>query len=419
MGDGVRHATMSSAGSQRKLLIVAATLFFIGVGYVTVLRATKAFKQTDFTIYIAAAHSVLRGGEDLYRLTNERGWNYNYPPLFAVLMVPFAKMSLFWAALTWYVISVILAASAVRMCVAMVHDHSRGTPGPLLYALPLCLIGWPLMSALTRGQASVLLLWLVVAAVFYNSKGRDIVGSACLAGAIVVKVFPVVLLAYFVWRKHWRFVVGTFVGVALGAFVLPAGALGWQRNLSQLQEWVRVLAKPALNIEAADRQSQRYLELLSPEKSRNQSLQAVLGRLTGAPKMREIAAGISLVMFGAIVFVGRRSGVSSEFLIVSAVFAWTLLMPPVSETHYFMLLLLPLTAMVRVAAHGPDAATQRLARIVLVVFGALNIAGKPVEYYGPMFWGTLVLWAVLIVTVRRFTTGTVSYTVASPLAPVH
>lgn len=388
-----------SIDQQRKILIVVAVLFFVGLGFITVLRAVKAFKQTDFTIYLAAAHSALRGGEDLYVLTNERGWNYNYLPLFAILMVPFAQLPLLWAALAWYVVSLILAVLALRMCVAMVRDQWPQSSEVWLYALPPCLIVWPLMSALTRGQASVLLLWLLVAAVYYSWKGREVTGGACLAGAVVLKIFPLVLLAYFVWRRRWRFVAATVVGIAIGAYVLPAGVLGWKNNLARVQEWVSVVGKPALHVEAADRQSQRYTELLDPRKSRNQSLPAVVGRLTDIPRMREIAAAISLAMASAVVMVGRRppaGRVGSEGLIVSAALAWMLLVPPVSETHYFVVLLLPLTALVVVAARETDPTRRWAARTPLILLAVLNVVGKPLEYYGPMFWGTLVLWGVLV-----------------------
>jgi hypothetical protein len=387
--------------ARRNTLLIGTTLLVaLGLGYVTVSRATKAFKRTDLTCYLVAAESVLRGGADLYRVTNERGWNYNYPPLFAIVMVPFTKVSLFWASLGWYVISLGLLAWALRMCVAMLPGGPSDNNRWLLYALPPVLMGWPVISALMRGQASVLLMWLVVAAVYNSYKGREMLGAASLAGAIVLKVFPVLLLVYFLWRRQWRLVAGTIAGVALGAFVMPAAVLGWQNNRALLQEWMDVVGKPALNIMAADPESHRYQELLNLARGRNQSLQAILARVLGVARNREIAAGIAVAMLAGTILAGRRAGPRGELLTVSAVVAWNVVTPPVSETHYFVLLLLPLAALVWLAIREDDSTTRAGARVVLLVFAASNL-GKPVETYGPTFWGTLVLWAALVTAARR------------------
>jgi hypothetical protein len=392
---------MSATSYGKVVLVGLAFLFVVGQGYMMVLRATKAFKQTDLTVYLTAAESVLRGGEDLYQITNERGWNYVYPPLFAVVMVPFATLSLFWAAVTWYVLSVVLAAWAVRMSVAMVREEWSDAGGWLLYVLPPCLVGWPLVSALGRGQATVLLLWLVVAALSYYWKGREIIGAAFLAGAVMLKVFPAILLAYFVWRRRWRFLVATLMGIALGAFVLPAAALGWQRNLLLLQEWVRVVAGPALSVGSAGGTTHIYSQLLDPILSRNQSLQAVLWRLIGSPAGPIVAAVIAVGMMAAMMVVGRKRHAQGELLIVCAAFAWMLVIPPVSENHYFILLLTPLAALVCLAARETDAVMRWFACASLALFATLTLVGKAMMFYGPLCWGTILLWAALLTAARR------------------
>ena len=69
--------------------------------------------RTDFTVETAAGAAVLNG-TDIYEAHNVRGWYYIYPPLYAIVMVPFALMSTFWAALAWYLLSVIFVARASR-----------------------------------------------------------------------------------------------------------------------------------------------------------------------------------------------------------------------------------------------------------------------------------------------------------------
>ena len=194
----------------RTAAIVIAIALFVGLGISTVYRAGpytlggkpwgSRVHRTDFTVETAAGSAVLNG-TDIYQAHNVRGWYYIYPPLFAIVMVPFALMSTFWAALAWYLLSVIFVAWAVKMCVSLVKTTLNFEGDPfVLYVIPLLLMILPLMSALARGQATPALLWLFTAGIFYAWKGQDWRGGVCFAGGILLKVFPVVLLAYFVWR---------------------------------------------------------------------------------------------------------------------------------------------------------------------------------------------------------------------------
>ncbi len=348
-------------------------------------------------MYTAAAQAVLDGG-NIYQAHNVRGWAYVYPPPFAILMVPFAKMSVFCGSLVWYLISVGLIVAAVAMCVRMVREaQPMKVNGFVLAAVPtLLLLVW-IMSGLARGQANALLLWLVVAALFWHRKGRDALGAVSLAGAMLLKVFPAVLLAYFVWRRRWRFVIGTLAAAVVLAFVLPAAVFGWHQNLALLQEWTQIVAKPALATEAERVDTALFGQLISAQKLRNQSLEPVLWRLTGPALARPLAVGITLIMAVTIWLVGRRARPDGELLVVSAFLVWMLLAQPLAESHYFVLLLLPLTALVSVAAHDEDARIRRVTRMVLVIFAVaalLSTGIKQLQFYGPLCWASLAVWAV-------------------------
>jgi hypothetical protein len=105
-------------------------------------------------------------GTDIYAIAGPHGWQYIYPPPFAVAMVPLAWMSLFWAVLVWFALSALMTIWAVHMCVAITKEGLPFVKDVFwLYALPsLMLLGW-WISAITRGQASVPMFWLVVAAI--------------------------------------------------------------------------------------------------------------------------------------------------------------------------------------------------------------------------------------------------------------
>ena len=68
------------------LLLLSILLFGIWVEF---RGAFLHSRMTDAGVYLRAAWAV-RNGKDLYSITDDRGWHYVYPPLFAVAMSPLA-----------------------------------------------------------------------------------------------------------------------------------------------------------------------------------------------------------------------------------------------------------------------------------------------------------------------------------------
>ena len=395
----------------RVVLWVIAVAVVIGLGYSTVYRAGpftfgkcnwgSKVHRTDFTVYTAAGQAV-QDGTDIYAARNLRGWAYVYPPPFAILMVPFARLPLFWSAMLWYVLSLFFLIDAVVKCVRLVADITPGTDesGRLILAIgPLIVLGVWFMPGLARGQVNTLLLWLAVGAVYWHRKGQDWYAGSCLAGATLLKVFPIVLLGYFVWRQRWRFALATLVALVVLTLGMPALVFGWQKNIDYLTEWGHVVAQPSLSSETERENSPLHEQLISNQKLRNQSLEPVLWRLTGGKAARGLAVVAGLTMAGVIWWVGRKSAPENELLIVSSVFVWMLLAQPLAESHYFVLLLLPVTGLVLLARSAVD---RQVRRVALWTWGMMGVVGlatsnvKPLRFYGALCWISLVLWAVLL-----------------------
>ncbi len=75
---------------KQKVGLCLLLLFFIAFGaWVEVRGAMLHTRKTDAGVYFRAAWAV-RTGNDMYYVTDDRGWHYIYPPLFAILMTPLA-----------------------------------------------------------------------------------------------------------------------------------------------------------------------------------------------------------------------------------------------------------------------------------------------------------------------------------------
>jgi hypothetical protein len=111
------------------------------------------------------------------------------------------------------------------------------------------------------------------------------------------------------------------------------------------------------------------------------------------------AFAIALVSAAAIWLVGRRATPEAELDILAAAMVWMLLVSPVSEDHYFAVLLLPLTIAVAELSSVRDGLLKTLGRGSLWVFGALNIAAvsdRRFEVYGAVFWSGALLLILML-----------------------
>jgi hypothetical protein len=223
----------------------------------------------------------------------------------------------------------------------------------------------------------------------------------------LLKAFPLALLAYFTWKKRWRFVMATMTALIVGGIALPALVYGWQRNLTYWQEWVAAVARPSLEVEALYLKSKVNDRVLSPDNPRNQALRAVLWRLGAETQARFLTAAIGLMMALAMLVVARRMQPQQDLLIAAMWLAWIVVIAPVSHFDYHMLALLPMSVLAYLALVKTDSVLTTLARVTLIVYllaSVCTLALPPLQYMGLLCWTALGLWVVLLfIAVRRDT----------------
>jgi hypothetical protein len=360
--------------------------------------------RTDFTVYRDAAAAVLHG-QDPYVIRNVRGWAYVYPPPYSIVMVPFALLPLPVSVLAWYFVCAALTISAVAMAGRLAANAIVDVRKRLaIFFIPALIVAVWFGVGLTRGQASVLMSWLVIAAIYWEKKGRIAAGAACLGGAVLLKAFALTLLCYYVWRGRWKMAGASVAAIILGGLLLPSAVFGWHGNLHYISEWTHEVAGPALGSESTRTHSELYDQLLSMERPRNQDLGSVMQRLIEGDQTRVMVLALAAALGLPIWLVGRKANAQSEPLILGAVVVWMLLVSPVAEDHYFSLYVLP-AAYALAASMGVERSMRRWGYAVLAVVGLLNLGavldiGRRFEIYGAVFWGGLLLLFLLVFLAR-------------------
>jgi hypothetical protein len=221
---------------------------------------------SDFTVFYRAGEAVLAGRDPTQV---ER---FLYPPFFALVVAPLAWLPYALALVLWQLASLGALAwithTSARWCARAVARPCRW-----LAWLPLVACLRLIDSNLANGQANLLVLAVLVAALDAWLAGRELRAGAWLAGGIALKVVPGALLLVWLVRRSDRAVRACAAGVAL-ACLLPALALGWTENLASLGHWWRAEPLPYLQGGRALLEQHEVLE--------GQSLTAVVYRALGA-----------------------------------------------------------------------------------------------------------------------------------------
>jgi alpha-1,2-mannosyltransferase len=323
------------------LCLIAVVLFGI---LVEVRSAYLKRRMGDLGVFLRTAWAV-RAGQDIYTVTDNNGYHYHYPPLFAILLVPLADPPLGAersctvpypvAVAVWYVFSLLCLVIAV-------HWLARA-PSWRLLAVLACLP--PIGHTLMRGQVSLLLLLLLCGMAAALLHGRHWQAGLWLAGAICLKVIPAFLLLYPVYRRDVRCLAGCAVGLILGLALIPAAVFGPARTLMYYQEWTHVLVWPALG---SGTDQSRAKELIDVTATDSQSFQAIIHNTmypNPATRPPQVSAAVRRIHWiaGAVLTIvtllaaRRRVDAPSVVITLGALTVIMILLSPVCHLHYFCL----------------------------------------------------------------------------------
>lgn len=192
-------------------VVIAAWVVFVGALFYA--AQYTAFGLKVFEVYHHSAEGLLRG-ESIYDGTN--GWIYLYPPLLSQLLMPVVAL------FDYAVASNLWLSSNIALLVITLVLLARHIPPhwlKWLWLFPLVFI--PVWQALYIGQVTIILLALLTAIWAALHENHSLLAGILLAFAAWIKVFPALLIVYFLWKRNWRLLLGVALGgVALLMFQL-------------------------------------------------------------------------------------------------------------------------------------------------------------------------------------------------------
>ncbi len=167
------------------------------------------------------------------------------PPIFPLTLYPLTSMPPLAASMVWYYLKAGLAVLSIVFCLRMARtkEDPRRIPGWALF-LVILLSFRPILSDLHHGNNNLVILFLIVSALYAWRKGYDVLAGLSLALSIAYKVTPALFVPYFLYKRSWRLVGATFLGLGLFLLIVPSLILGPEFNGECLQMWWHRMLRP-------------------------------------------------------------------------------------------------------------------------------------------------------------------------------
>jgi len=195
----------------------------------------------DFATYYFAAHTARMEGNFydvnmLNQVASQLGYApnflpYYYPPISVYFFYPLTKFNLLMAKLLWFILNhfaLMIIICILLLWIPRILSTSK-TKIPLLTSIVQCgiilfcitVFFAPIFFNLLIGQINLLVMALILTAFYFERKRFPIWGGIVLGLAAAVKLNPLLLIVWVLWRR--RILFGSVAMITFGALML----LGW------------------------------------------------------------------------------------------------------------------------------------------------------------------------------------------------
>ncbi len=205
------------------------------------IRNHNPSETTDFDRWMMRIPLYL---ERHAEVVDEKSFN---TPLDMLILSPLTHVSRAAASVIWMACKPLMVAGIVLFLGLMVRNAGVAIrPVPLVLALAAWM--WPVLGDIGEGQTNLLMLLPLVAGLWaaQHEESRKMVwlGGLLIALAAAIKVTPLAILAYALWRGRWRLAVAIGVGLVVWTIIVPGAAFGWEQNLIWQFQWSLVMLVP-------------------------------------------------------------------------------------------------------------------------------------------------------------------------------
>ena len=163
---------------------------------------------------------------------------YIYPPLLAVFLIPLSILPLPVIKVIWFSANIFFIFLSLKLLLNIVGKKDINT-----FFLGFLSVVFTLRFFLnnsTLGQINVIILYLCVLCLYFFINQKDFYAGLFLSIAVTIKLTPLLLFFYFLYKREFRIILYSIVSMAI-LFFIPSIVLGFKGNLTALTEYSQLV----------------------------------------------------------------------------------------------------------------------------------------------------------------------------------
>jgi len=216
----------------------------------------SSFRDGDFLGYINAGNLTLNGQYIYSDYLN------TWPPFFSVFSVPLSLIDSLHPVLVrapWLILSAAAFFWTMRISVRWLHNkrlllpYQKGGSGTILFSnllvfVPFIIMVRYILDNLSNVQINILLLWTSILVIDWFIKGKYSWAGVLLALSISIKVYPIFLFLYFIFKRELK-IVGWTILFLIFFNTIPFLVYGYDQALGYYAHWWNEIASPYASVQ--------------------------------------------------------------------------------------------------------------------------------------------------------------------------
>ncbi|MEI6434011.1 MAG: glycosyltransferase family 87 protein [Bacteroidota bacterium] len=195
----------------------------------------EAQGKGDFDIFLSASRDLLLG-KNIYTIQYHEWYHYYYDIFFALALVPLTYLPLYFAKLIWLILNVFFVLRLWKIIMGWLPLSCLRKSSVMVFKiLSFVIILRFLRDNFHLAQVTIFILYLTFEGLFLINSNRRIAGSLLIALGIDVKLLPIVIIPYLLYRNEWKSAL-YIIGFILVLICLPIVVIGFDYNKFLLAE---------------------------------------------------------------------------------------------------------------------------------------------------------------------------------------